>query len=180
MKLRCCAGGLKKKTPPSTTLPSPNSCRCARFSESRCEKYFRFPLFAAVHAHRLALKEDDSLPAANRMGYAFLTRQFAATHHWEKLLAGVRDETAYIKKYRVGIDFVKNMAIAQRVPFLLPLLLKTSHCLATTVLTNIGDATRRLRRRFPVEAGRALIGGLPLEYIKVTPPVRPGTRPASA
>jgi hypothetical protein len=91
-------------------------------------------------------------------------------------LASVREETTYIKDYRVGIDFVNNMALAQKVPFLLPILLKTSKCLTTTVLTNLGDATRRLRRRFPLDAGRAVIGGLPLDFIKVTPPVRPGTR----
>jgi NRPS condensation-like uncharacterized protein len=124
----------------------------------------------------LRLKEDDSLPAANRMGYAFLTRQFSLMHDWPKLLASVREETNYIKEYRVGIDFVNNMALVQKVPLLLPLLLKTSKCLTTTVLTNLGDATRRLRRRFPMDAGRAVIGGLPLDSIKVTPPVRPGTR----
>jgi hypothetical protein len=124
----------------------------------------------------LRLKEDDSLPAANRMGYAFLTRQFSLLHDWRALLASVRNETTYIKDYRVGIDFVNNMAIVQQVPLLLPLLLKASRCFTTTVLTNIGDATRRLRRRFPVDAGRAVIGGLPLEFIQVVPPVRPGTR----
>jgi hypothetical protein len=124
----------------------------------------------------LRLKEDDSLPAANRMGYAFLTRTFGQTKHWSDLLAGVRDETNYIKDNRVGLDFVNNMAIAQKVPFLLPFLLKHSHSLATTVLTNLGDATRRIRRRFPLDAGRMVIGGFPLDFVKVTPPVRPGTR----
>lgn len=124
----------------------------------------------------LRVKEDDNLPAANRMGYAFLTRQFALTRDWPELLASVRDETTYIKDNRVGLDFVTNMAVAQKVPFLLPVLLSKSYCLTTTVLTNLGDATRRLRRRFPLDAGRAVIGGLPLDFIKVTPPVRPGTR----
>jgi len=124
----------------------------------------------------LRLKEDDSLPAANRMGYAFLTRQFAATNDWPKLLASVRDETTYIKDNRVGLDFVANMAIAQKVPFLLPMYLKHARCQTTTVLTNLGDATRRLRRRFPMDAGRMVIGGCPLDFVRVTPPVRPGTR----
>lgn len=121
-------------------------------------------------------KDDDNLPAANRMGYAFLTRTFAATRDWSTLLPSVRDETTYIKDNRVGLDFVNNIAAAQKVPFVLPLMLSYSHCLTTTVLTNLGDATRRLRRRFPLDAGRAVIGGLPLDFIKVTPPVRPGTR----
>jgi hypothetical protein len=124
----------------------------------------------------LRMKEDDNLPAANRMGYAFLTRPFAATHTWPELLASVRDEMTYIKDYRVGLDFVNNMAIGQQIPLLLPLYLKYGRCLTTTVLTNLGDATRRLRRRFPLDAGRAVVGGLPLDFIKVTPPVRPGTR----
>jgi NRPS condensation-like uncharacterized protein len=124
----------------------------------------------------LRAKEDDNLPAANRMGYAFLTRPFAMTRDWPKLLASVRDETTYIKDNRIGMDFVNNMAAAQKLPFVLPLFLKYARCLTTTVLTNLGDATRRLRRRFPLDAGRAVIGGLPLDFIKVTPPVRPGTR----
>jgi hypothetical protein len=124
----------------------------------------------------LRLKEDDSLPAANRMGYAFLTRQFAQTRDWRTLLNSVRDETTYIKDNRVGLDFVTNMAIAQKVPFLLPLYLKHARCQTTTVLTNLGDTTRRFRRRFPMDAGRLVIGGCPLDYAIVTPPVRPGTR----
>jgi NRPS condensation-like uncharacterized protein len=124
----------------------------------------------------LRLKDDDSLPAANRTGYAFLTRQFAATRDWSKLLASVRDETNYIKDYRVGLDLVTHMAVIQKVPLLLPLYLKYARCQTTTVLTNLGDATRRLRRRFPMDAGRMVIGGCPLDFVKVTPPVRPGTR----
>jgi len=124
----------------------------------------------------LRKKEDDSLPAANRMGYAFLTRPFAMTRDWPKLLTSVRDEMTYIKDYRVGLDFVNNMAVAQKLPLVLPLYLKYGHCQATAVLTNLGDATRRLRRRFPLDVGRMVIGGLPLDFIKVTPPVRPGTR----
>lgn len=124
----------------------------------------------------LRVKEDDTLPAANRTGYAFLTRSFGMMRHWPQLLSSVNGETTYIKDYRVGIDFVNNMAITQRVPLLLPALLKFGPCLTTTVLTNLGDATRRLRRRFPLDAGRAVVGGLPLDSIRVTPPVRPGTR----
>lgn len=124
----------------------------------------------------LRLKEDDAMPAANRTGYAFLTRQLAATRDWPKLLASVRDETTYIKDYRVGLDFVNNMALIQKLPLLLPMYLKYTRCQTTTVLTNLGDATRRLRRRFPMDAGRMIIGGCPLDFVKVTPPVRPGTR----
>jgi NRPS condensation-like uncharacterized protein len=124
----------------------------------------------------LRSKEDDVLPAANRTGYAFLTRRFGDTRDWSKLLASVRDETNYIKDYRVGLDFVTNMAVIQKVPLLLPLYLRYTRCQTTTVLTNLGDATRRLRRRFPMDGGRMVIGGCPLDFVKVTPPVRPGTR----
>lgn len=121
-------------------------------------------------------KADDNSPATNRMGYAFLTRRFGQMDEWSNLLSGIRDETTYIKDNRVGLDFVTNISIAQAVPLVLPMALKYLRCFTTATLTNLGDATRRLRRRFPLDAGRMVVGGAPIDAIHVTPPVRPGTR----
>jgi hypothetical protein len=124
----------------------------------------------------LRQKDDDRSPAANRMGYAFPTRAMADTRDWRKLLASVHEETEYIKDRRLGADFVANITLAQAVPGLLPMYLRFTRTLATATLTNLGDVTRRLRRRFPQNAaGLSLVGGLPLVSVAGAPPVRPGT-----
>ncbi len=85
--------------------------------------------------------------------------------HTKKLAIGPRWCKAFMKKHnisklhRLGADFVANITIAQAVPGLLPLFLAYSRCLATAALTNLGDVTRRFRRRFPNnEAGKCWLG----------------------
>ena len=124
----------------------------------------------------LRQKEDDRSPASNRVGYSFPTLSRHEMRTWPELLARVKRETEIIKERRLGAEFVTNITMAQAVPFLFPLFLKWTSCLSTAILTNLGDATRRLRRRFPLDAGRMVVGGLPLQCIIATPPVRPGTR----
>jgi hypothetical protein len=47
--------------------------------------------------------------------------------------------------------------------------------MATAVLTNLGDTTRRFRSRFPVRDGYPVIGNVRLEQVVGVPPLRPGT-----
>jgi hypothetical protein len=84
---------------------------------------------------------DRWLTAANRVGYSFLSRSIGQCHDWDALIAGISQETKYIKGIRLGLDFLQILSAVQRIPYLLPALLRLPRCMATAVLTNLGDTT---------------------------------------
>jgi hypothetical protein len=112
------------------------------------------------------------MPAANRMSFSFMARTIGQCHDWNSLLPGIRSESQGIRQIRIGLDFLGGISLAQHIPGLLPLLLKVPRCMATAVLTNLGDPTKRFRRRFPAHQDSAVIGNVVLENIFGTPPIR--------
>lgn len=121
---------------------------------------------------------DRALPAANRTGFAFLTRRIDQCQSHSVLIAGTNEEMRRVKRARLGLDFIHGVALAQTVPKLLPAVLSFSGCITTAVLTNLGDPSRRLARRFPSENGTPKVGNLRLRTIGGVPPIRSGTRAA--
>ncbi|WP_166830403.1 hypothetical protein [Thalassoroseus pseudoceratinae] len=121
-------------------------------------------------------RADGRLPAANRMGFAFITRPVSRCADWDSLLEGVRAETEFIKDTQAGRVFLNDMSFLTAHPKLLAGLLRRSKCLATAVLTNLDDPLRRFRRRFPSEDGRIAVGNLRITAIYGLPPIRMGTR----
>lgn len=118
---------------------------------------------------------DDRMPAANRMSFSFIARTIEQCQSVSELLAGIRAETQYIKQVRIGLDFLGGVALAQKIPGVVPLLVNSTRCMATALLTNLGDPTKRFRRRFPSQDGAALVGNVLLDAIFGTPPLRPQT-----
>jgi hypothetical protein len=116
---------------------------------------------------------DDRLPATNRMSFSFLARTSRDCQEWETLLRGIRAESKYIQEVRIGLDFLGGIGLAQCVPGLLPLMLRLPRCMATALLTNLGDPTKRFRRRFPAQGNSVLVGNLVLEQLFGSPPLRP-------
>ncbi len=124
----------------------------------------------------LRSRGDRPLPAANRVGFGFLTRRVGDRGSWQRLLAGVQAETQRIQRARLDVDFLRGLELALRVPKLVPAVSKLSGCMATAVLTNLGDPSRRLARQFPAREGLPVIGNLMLQAIQGAPPLRRGTR----
>lgn len=120
--------------------------------------------------------DDEQTPAANMMSYAFLTRRVRDCQNPQTLLGGINWETGMIKRWGLGLQFLGGIAAAQRIPGLLPLVLRGSRCLATVVVTNVGEIARRFGARFPNESGRLRCGNLVLEQLVGVPPIRRGTR----
>jgi hypothetical protein len=112
------------------------------------------------------------MPAANHMSFAFLARSVGQCLDWDSLVTGVQNESRYFHQVRIGHDFLGGIALAGQVPGLLKLLLNLPRCMATAILTNLGDPTRRFRRRFPVRDCLPVIGNVELERIFGTPPLR--------
>ncbi len=119
---------------------------------------------------------DFEMPAANLTGYTFLTRDARDCDSPENLLRGIRSETALIKDRRSGTAFLDTIFAASRVRWLLPFLLSRNLCLATAVLSNAGDPSRRFTAQLPRQSGRVVCGNLVLEEITGVPPLRSKTR----
>lgn len=121
-------------------------------------------------------RADRWLTAANRVSFSFLGRTVGQCADWNQLVDGISQETKYIRTYRLGLDFIQIMAAVQRFAILVLLLRRWRPCMATAVLTNLGDTTRRFRSRFPVCDGYPVIGDVRLENVLGVPPIAPGTK----
>jgi len=120
--------------------------------------------------------DDYEMPAANITSYSFLSRRLGDSGSVEELLRSVSHETLSIKHLRPGFAFANSVALACAVPGLLPFLLGRNLCLATAVLSNTADPSRRFTATMPRVSGRIACGNLVLEEITGVPPLRPNTR----
>ncbi len=118
----------------------------------------------------------DSMPAANKMSYSFLARRMGELADPVQLLQGIAAETAAIRQWGMAGLFLAGMGWALKVPGLVTLMTSAGRCFATTVLTNLGDLSRRLAVRLPRRNQRLVCGDLVLEGCRGVPPLRPQTR----
>jgi hypothetical protein len=120
--------------------------------------------------------DDCEMPATNLTSYTFLSRK---PHGWgspKELLTSIQAETSRIKSQRLGTKFMSAVNWTSRRGKLLPYLASSNICLATAVLSNAGDPSRRFTAKFRRDAGRVVCGNLVLESITGVPPLRPKTR----
>jgi hypothetical protein len=123
------------------------------------------------------LRDEQSmtLPAASLTSYSFLTRNHAQCVDPTKLLADVALETIAIKNERHGMQFTDAVAVGFT-SRAMGLVVHSPICLASAVLSNIGDPTRRFAAKLPRKDGRVVAGNLLLDDITGVPPLRPHTR----
>ena len=120
--------------------------------------------------------EDYAMPAANMVAYTFLACAVGDVRRPNELLRTIRDKTALIKHERSGTLFMDMIYAASQVRWLLPFVLRRKLCMASAILSNVADPSRRFTARLPRKAGRIVAGNLVLEEITGVPPLRPGTR----
>ncbi|MHB1861435.1 MAG: hypothetical protein ACYCVL_00570 [Gemmatimonadaceae bacterium] len=124
----------------------------------------------------LRTRGDVGIGAANVMGYAFIDRRARDCKNSAALLAGIGDEMRSVRHTRAGHRILDGIALVDRVPGLLNLLLRPHVTLATAVFSNIG----RVSTRLPDGAGRgpdALGERIPtLREVRAVVSLRPGTR----
>jgi hypothetical protein len=124
---------------------------------------------------------DRLMSAANCMSYVPLNRRAedCVDERAEALLAGLRDEARAARRSGLGRVFLGalDLLLASRV--LSPMLAR-EQCLATAVLTNLGNPTHRFTARFPRHDGRVVAGDLRVDEIAGVTPLRPLTRASFA
>jgi hypothetical protein len=120
--------------------------------------------------------DDCEMPATNLTSYTFLTRKPRGWGSPQELLTSIQAETSRIKSQRLGTKFMSAVNWTSRRGKLLPYLAASNICLATAVLSNAADPSRRFTAKFRRDAGRIVCGNLVLESITGVPPLRPKTR----
>lgn len=127
----------------------------------------------------MRIREDDATPAANIIGYAFLTVAGAHCRDPRALLEEVSAAAAAVRKQGVGRMFVDGVAMADCIPGALGFVMGGIDWMSTAILSNVGDALRRFTAKFPLtSAGEPVAGDVVLEEASGAPPVRPGTTAA--
>jgi len=116
------------------------------------------------------------LSAANGVSYTFVTRHPAQCADPMRLLRGIPRETNLAVRRRRSAMFLRVFRWIDRIPGAMSLYMNADRCLASAVLSNIGDIERHLGAAFPKEAGKIVAGNLVLEEIAAAPPIRPNTR----
>ncbi len=123
----------------------------------------------------LRVAADRWMPAANKVTMCFLTRAVEACRESDELLAGIRSEMANARQWLRGKSLLRAIHFGQSLPVFRGAFLESGACLATAVLSNVGDFNRWFCRSLPQDGSCVRAGGLRLESIVCVPPVRPNT-----
>jgi hypothetical protein len=126
----------------------------------------------------LRTRADLEMPAANRMSYAFITRRRTEMSQPATLLSSISAETTWIRKSNLPHRVLSKLSMFCALPSALRWILAPQRCLATAVLSNMGDPTRRFRSRFPRRQGCLVAGNVVLTGFSGITPLRPLTRAA--
>jgi len=126
----------------------------------------------------LDLREPDLeiMSACNIVTYAFIRRSRKLLKQPEKLKESLGKETLLLKHQRHQTKFMNLVVGSLRYPRLLKAALFRDHCMATTILSNTGDPTKRFFVDLPRENGMIRCGNLLLTEISGVPPMRIKTR----
>jgi len=130
------------------------------------------PLRIAVPVD-LRTKQDELLPACDVVAMVFLDRNLAFYPSKRHLLRTIRWETAFIKRFRLALSFVRLCSFVGRIPGGMQWLAKANRCYATAVMSNMGRPLSMAP--LPWSGSQLSAGGLVLEAIESAPPVRPFT-----
>jgi hypothetical protein len=125
--------------------------------------------------HDLRSVSDGRMPAANRFGFGFVVSDIAMAREPRRLLESVFQQTQAIRKYALSLDFIDIFGALASHPKLARWIIRQPHCMATAVLTNLGDLSRRHRRKLTDQSESIRIGGLELIGVTATPPLRQKT-----
>lgn len=117
-----------------------------------------------------------NMPAANVMSYSLLSRTDEHLRDADRLLAGICDETQYIRNENASLYFIRTLQVAHRIPGGIRQVAEAEKCLATVLLSNIADPTLMFSVPFTRVGGKLQAGNSIIEEIHARPPLRPLTR----
>jgi len=113
----------------------------------------------------LRLPSDRTMPATNRFGVAFMRRMRSECLEPAQLLRGIQEEMNYVRTNYIGVEFLKGLAAASRIPGGINLLRRLGFFIPSFQYTCLGDVTRGGRRLIPYKDGIVHSGGMQLETV---------------
>lgn len=114
--------------------------------------------------------------AANLVTYALIRRKQSDCVESESLNDSLRNEMLTLKHTRQRTPFMSMISYLDRFPVGLKRWISSRRCMATAIVSNTGDPTKRFSVSFPREKGLVRVGDLILTDIYGVPPMRSGTR----
>ncbi len=118
--------------------------------------------------------EDHAMPAADVVSMVFLDRRPGKFRSPKGLLWSIRLEMNLVKRWRLGLTMIHSLRLFGKFRGGLQRLLPEHRCLATSVVSNLGEPVRD--SSLPRSDGQLVAGDLLLERIEFLPPIRPMTR----
>lgn len=124
------------------------------------------------------LRELDTrmATAANLVSYALIRRKQSQCVASEELIDSLRQEMLHLKHLRQRTPFMSMISYIQRFPVGLKKWISSRRCMATAIVSNTGDPTKRFLVPFPRSKGLLQAGNLTMTDISGVPPMRLGTR----
>jgi len=121
---------------------------------------------------------DRWMPASNKVTMCFITRGQNSCRSPSTLLKTIGVEMAAARYWLRGKSLIRAMGVAQAIPVLERRFLEQGRCLATVVLSNLGDYDQWFCSSLPREGRLIRAGNVRLESIVLLAPVRPQTHAA--
>ena len=118
---------------------------------------------------------DFEIPACNMTACTFITRRRSQLASETKLLDSIRQDTLEIKQGHPQRAFVNAITTAMQ-GSMLPWIMNRHKCMATAVVSNAGDPSRRFTCKLPKKRGKVSCDEFTLESISGVPPLRRHTR----
>ena len=119
---------------------------------------------------------DATMPAANRIGFAFVAPAKRDYRDPRRLLEAIRKQMQRAKDWKLGLYFLGGLAFAANHPRIARWVLRRKGGFATVVFSNLGRVYAR--SRLARADGHLACGNVVLEGIAAVPPIRPQTRAA--
>ncbi len=115
---------------------------------------------------------DEQISACNVVSYAFIRRGGKLLAQSDLLKKSLVNETLLLKHQRHRTHFMNLVVGSRKYPRILKAILFRNHCMATAVLSNTGDPTKRFLVDLPRENGLVRCGNLLLTDFIGVPPIR--------
>lgn len=128
-------------------------------------------LITIMNPTDLRLPSDRTLPATNRFGTAFIRRRRLDCLVPAALLRGIRDQMNYVRSNYIGVEFVKGLAVASKIPGGIGFFRRLGLFIPSMQWTCLGDVSRGGKRLLPWKDGMPVSGDLRLETVTGFAPV---------
>lgn len=149
----------------------------ARSSTKRISAFWKQPVFCVLVPASLRGPQDDTLPACNVVSYVFMSRDADLIQDPVRLHQQNRDEMQLVHQAQAGWLFIQALETVNRIPGLMGLIKRRTEksCMATSVLSHMGNLMNSIGGRLPRKDGKIQMGRLQVEEIRGIPPLRKGT-----